>query len=149
MISLSCVPYLTRYYVKLLVTVFLFKCEIQPLLLPLAYKFSRHLKDTIISGTSWTYCRVLPRRVLWVFAQLIHLLPRVAGLQGGPELVQLCGSSQRVRPATDFEENRPLSQLFILKFTQDFLQLTLSKPSVLMGRFMFWGESRLLALVDL
>lgn len=79
-------------------------------------------------------------------AQLIHLLLRVAGLQGGPELAQLCGSSQRVRPATGFEENRPLPQLFILKFSQDFLQLTLSELSVLMGRFMFCGESRLLAL---
>lgn len=71
------------------------------------------------------------------FAQLIHLLLGVAGLQGGPELAQ---------PAMGFEEKRPLSQLFILKFSQDFLQLMLSKLSVLMGRFMFWGESRLLAL---
>ena len=46
MISLSRVAYLTRYYVKLLVTVFLFKFEIQPLLLPLAYKFSRRLKSS-------------------------------------------------------------------------------------------------------
>lgn len=76
------------------------------------------------------------------FAQHLHLLLWVAGLQGGPELAQLCRSSQRVRPATGFEENRPLSQLFILKFSQNFLQLMLSKLLVLMGRVMFWGRKQ-------
>lgn len=79
-------------------------------------------------------------------AQLIRLLLQVPGLRGGPQLTQLCGSSQRVRPAVGFEENRPLSQLFTLKFSQDFLQLMLSKLSVLTGRFTFCGENRLLAL---
>lgn len=78
------------------------------------------------------------------FAQ--HII--FSGCLGFRELLTLqhCRFSQQVRSATSYEDNRLFSQLLILKFSQNFLQLSLAELLVLMGRFMFGVKARLLTL---
>lgn len=55
---------------------------------------------------------------------------------------QHCRFPQQVRPAMSYEDNRLFSQILILKFSQNFLQLSLAVLLVLMGRLMFGGKSQ-------
>lgn len=41
-----------------------------------------------------------------------------------------------------YEDNRLFSQILLLKFSQNFLQLSLAVLLVLMGRLMFGGKSQ-------
>lgn len=140
MISLSRVAYLTRYYVEFLVTAFLFKCEIQPLL-PLAYKFSRPLKGSTISGTSWTCC-CAPS---W---SIVVILLSTSIFSGSLGFREVLSSRSSAHPHNGLGLPQVLKKMdlfhgfFILKFRQNFLQLRLSKLSVLMGRFIFWGRKQ-------
>lgn len=82
---------------------------------------------------------MLPRGVLGLFCS-VHPSPPPGDWASGRSSQS---SGDRHNPAMGFEENRPLSQLYILKFSQNFSELRLSKLLVLMGRFfMFWGRKQ-------
>lgn len=67
-----------------------------------------------------------------------------SGWLGFREVLSLyhCRSSQQVRPAMSYKDNKLFLQLLILKYSQNFLQCGLSALLVLTGRFVFGGKEK-------
>lgn len=67
-----------------------------------------------------------------------------SGWLGFREVLSLyhCRSSQQVRPAMSYKDNKLFLQLLILKYSQNFLQCRLSALLGLTGRFVFGGKEK-------
>lgn len=78
----------------------------------------------------------------WSVVVVLFSTSIFSGWLGFREVLSLqhCRFSQLVRLATSYEGNRLFSQLLILKFSLNFLQLRLSALLILMGKFMFRGK---------
>lgn len=139
MISLSCVAYLTRYYVRHLVTVFLFECEILSLL-PLAYKFAG-----AVSGTSWTCCCPPSWTVVVI---LLSTCISFSGSLGFSEVMS-SHSSANLHSKLGLPRVWRKQASFTAYYTkvyQNILQLTLSSFRFLWESLYFEEEGRLLTL---